>query len=208
MKDSHSGTDAQRVLLLVWSGAGAVIGALLGAAAGFLAGSPGAFAAVTGAAIGGAGTFFGVGALANTSGRLAFSLFSPSGDSTPDRPELSLAESLAARGRYREAAAEYERAIAARPEDPQPYLRLGRLCRDRLDDAEAAARRFIEAITLARDPNAEHLAVRELTELCTGPLHAPHRAFPHLARHAARHPGTAQARWARETLVSLRQRSS
>ena len=207
MKDSHSGYDAQRVLVLVWSGAGAVIGALLGTAAGVLAGSPGAVAAVCGAVIGGAGTFFGVGALAGGAGRVAFSLFSPSGSSTPDRAELSLAESLTARGRYREAAAEYERAIATRPEDPQPYFRLARLCRDRLDEVENAARRFVEAAALARDPNTEHLAVRELTELCTGPLKNPQRALPHLARHAAHHPGTPQARWADEMLRTLKSRS-
>jgi hypothetical protein len=48
----------------------------------------------------------------------------------PHRRQHSHAESLAQRGLFAEAAADYERAVLTSPDDPEPYLRLARLQRE------------------------------------------------------------------------------
>jgi tetratricopeptide (TPR) repeat protein len=131
-------------------------------------------------------------------------VFNPSGRSTAGTSELSLAESLVARGRYADAAAEYRRQSEIAPTEAEPRLRLARLYRDRLDEPEMAVRWFRLARDAASDPALELLAVRELIELFEKRMALPGRALPELARYVELRADAAGAAWARSELARLR----
>lgn len=140
------------------------------------------------------------------SGEAAAVLYAPSGRSTPPRKEYSAAESLVARGRYREAVTAFELAVADDARDPTPYLRVARIYRDHLDQLEDGARWFRRALResdLATGPGA--FAVRrELVELFVHRLRTPGRAAPELARMAEEHAGSPEGEWAARELADVK----
>lgn len=143
--------------------------------------------------------------IVNGSGVVVSQLHNPSGASTPAKRDYSLHKSLAVRGRYEEAAVAYEAEAAEHPEDPEPYLQLARLYRDRLIDFEEAAVWFKRARQAEEMDRGRDLVVtQELIELYTRKLLNPRRAMPELARLIDRHPRSPPAAAARLELAALR----
>lgn len=199
MRDTDSVDNAERLRVAAWSAFGGVLGGIAGALlfgfAGFVAGWVLA-----------AGLLYVVAMqLADRAGRLGSMLYLTSGSTTPAVPDYSLGDSLAARGRLTEAAAEFERCTALCATDPAPRFRLARLLRDRTHDPEAAARwlRSILDIPLL-DAATEALAARELAELFVHGMDQPARALAVLARLAARQPATAAGQWARARIAEIK----
>ena len=204
IRDIDSADVAFRVKAFGWALLAVIPGAVIGGALGISAGST-----LTYAVLGGAGGFalayFGALAVADRAGRIGSSIYFSSGRTTPGTREYSLAESMIVRGRFDEAVTELEAASARYPADIAPPLRLARLLRDHCGRPDDAAAWFRAAIERSRnDPAAEAAALRELIELYTHVLRTPERALPHLARLAARHPGTASGAWARDEIVSIK----
>lgn len=125
-------------------------------------------------------------------------IHNPSGSSTPARREYSQAQALAMRGDYAGAVAAYELAVAEFHDDPEPYLRIARILRDHLEDAEGAVTWFKRARAEATIDRARELLVtQEIIEAYRGRLRTPARAIPELARLIERfpaHPGSDAAR--------------
>jgi tetratricopeptide (TPR) repeat protein len=195
-----------RFRLLAWSLVGAFLGLLLGT---FVSangqGGPGVIAACI--AGGWAATYFGPLWIMSLAGRAGSGLYAPSGSTTPRKREYSLAESYAARGDYERAVTAFEEAIAEDPTDPQPYVRVARLQRDRMNEPEAAASWFRRALRdAALSPSLHLLTLRELVELYDGRLGQPERAAPLLARLADEQAGTPDGAWAVEELARIKRR--
>jgi tetratricopeptide (TPR) repeat protein len=141
------------------------------------------------------------GLMGNAAGRF----YMPSGATTPGDRQYSLAQSYAVRGRFDLAAKEYERNAHEYPEDPEPCMRLARLYRDELMRYEEAIIWFKRAGEIPGVPaSTDMMAMREMIEVYTHKLHQPVAALPHLAKLAARHPGTPTGNWARRHLSELK----
>ncbi len=153
----------------------------------------------------GAAVIFGFALLiSETGGKVGSALHLPSGRTTPHKAEPSQAQSLAVRGAYSEAADAYELSILEHPKDPEPYIQLARLHRDRLDDMERAVRWFRKAL---RDSDLssgkEILVLREIVDIYTHRLDEPARAGPYLAQIAEKYPETPDGQWAERELDEL-----
>ena len=73
-------------------------------------------------------------------GAVAAKIHAPSGESTPRRAEYSRAQSLVARGQFRDAAVAYEVHCLEDPTNPDPYFRVAEIYHKHLSDpAEAVA---------------------------------------------------------------------
>lgn len=203
---SHYADTAQRVQLLAWAGAGAVVGVVFGSLVAPIAGMSGFGGALIGAVIGAIAVYLGGSIFSLGAAAVGRVMLEPSGSSTPDRPEFSLAESLVMRGRLREAADEYLAATMARPKDPEPCIRLARLHRDGLRQPTEAVIWLERACERATGTPVEQSATRELVDLLCHHLEAPRRALPVLARQAERHAGTAFGEWARRAHAEIKQR--
>jgi len=198
--DVDAAARARWIQLLVWGGLpGGLIGFIAGSWVGGLAGG------VVGALlVGAAAVGFGA-AIAEAAGRLFARIHHPSGASTPSAPDLSRADSLAARGRWDEALTAYREAMAERPGDPTPYLRIARLLRDELGRHEEAAhwfRRVRREVELGE--SLEVLVGRELVEIYRNRLGEPLRAAPELARLVERFGDAPVADWARRELRDVK----
>ena len=133
-------------------------------------------------------------------------IYNPSGGSTPYKPQYSYAASLAIRGRFAEAAAAYELHAIENPAEPEPYLQLGRLYRDKLnqfDDALAWFRRVRTDATLG--PGQELYVIQEIIDLYTQKLQTPRKAIPELILVCQRFAGTPAARAAEKQLAEMRE---
>ena len=149
--------------------------------------------------------YFGTLWFAERAGSTASTLYFSSGKSTPALRQYSLAESMIARARFDEAAAELERSASQYVDDPDPCLRLARLLRDHMQRPEDAVRWFRQGISRRGcDAGTEIAASRELIEIFTHRLRTPRRALPDLARLAARHPDTPGGEWARRQLHEIK----
>jgi tetratricopeptide (TPR) repeat protein len=190
---------------LSWSLAGAVGGGVVGYA-GLLYGLWGRGMVVGLAAAGLAVTFLVPLLIAALGGGAAGALYNPSGAGTPRKPGYSQAESLAARGLYDQAVTAFEAAIAASPDDPDGYLMVARLHRDRSRRPEESATWFKKALARTQPGSGTALLVaRELAELYAVKLNAGKRAAPVLARLAEERPDTPEGRWAAEELRRLKE---
>ncbi len=150
---------------------------------------------------------FGALALVGSAGRAASTLYAPSSGSTPRRKEHSRAESLVAAGRYEEAVAAFELAVAEDPSDPTPYLRVARIYRDHLGRLEDAVRWFRRALRESGAPwGMAVLARKELIELFTHRMGTPERALPELARMAEELAGSPEGEWAAAKLRDIKAR--
>ena len=204
LHDRDTGETAQKFKAFVFSGFGGVVGVILGSLVGGRMGAP--FAGMVIGFIGGwLGTYLIVLGMAGRIAGAASSIYMPGGSSTPADRQYSLAQSFAVRDQFEEAAAEYQRCIAAYPEDAEPVLRLARLYRDNLQRHEDAVRWFKHVCAMPGLPaGTDIMATRELIEVYTHRLKQPAPALPHLARLAARHPQTPAGAWATRELGALK----
>ena len=180
-------------------GAGMIITAIVGGISGtFLLYIPPLFAAVT--AVSG----FLIGAfVVEGAGDLVGRLYG--GGHTGTKREYSRAQSLAMRGEYRAAVAEYEAAAEEFGDDPEPWILAARVLYEHLEDPEGAVERLRRARAVPRlDAAADVTIARELVDLFDGPLEAPEKALPELARIAAEYPGTTAGEWAGRQLARMR----
>ena len=126
-------------------------------------------------------------ALTTGSGAVMGQIHNPQG--TPVVREYSRPQALAARGNFREAIDAYGDAVAVYPEDPEPYLRIARLLRDKLHEYEEAVTWFKRArVESNLDSGRELLVSQEIIEIYRRRLEAPERAIPELARLVERFP--------------------
>jgi tetratricopeptide (TPR) repeat protein len=189
----------------------AVVGALLGAAGGlYFARTREApvpviiLATIVGGVAGFCMVFFSARTLAHASGSALGQIYSPSGSSNPIKREYSKPQALEARGHYDEAILAYEVFCINFPDEPEPFIRIGRLLRDHLQRYDEAVS-WLRKARSAKMPQAlELLVTQEIFEIYTHRLGQPQRAIPELARLTERFPGTDTARWAEEQLQRLR----
>ncbi|UCG87201.1 MAG: hypothetical protein JSW71_01250 [Gemmatimonadota bacterium] len=193
--------SAQRARLFqaaAWSLAGGAIGAMGGKLIGV--------GAIAGFVVGFAVSFFVALAIAESAGKLFGTIHNPSGRSTPVVREYSYPESLAIRGRYEDAIDAYQVCCADYPEDPEPYVRIGRIYRDGLAQYDEALLWFKRARTEANiDRGRELLVTQEIIEIYSRKLGQPRRAIPELARIVDRFPGDPAADVARREMRRLRE---
>lgn len=146
-----------------------------------------------------------VGGISGSAGALTNRLHNPSG-TIPYQQQYSHAQSLAVRGRYREALDAYELCVVQNPGEPEPYLRIARMLRDEMKEPEEAARWFRKVRTAIELPRGQELLVfRELIEIYRNRLADPARAAPELARMAERFAGTPDGEWAAAELTEVKE---
>lgn len=130
----------------------------------------------------------------------------PSGASTPYKSEYSQVQSLMVRGKYGEAAEAWEIAALESDGDPEPYLQLARLYRDKLHQYDDALAWFRRARTDARlSGGQELLAIQEIIELYTNKLGTPRKALPELITLCERFPKTPAADGAEREIAEMRE---
>lgn len=207
LKDFDAAERVGRVKALTWAlTVGLVFGGAAGGGVAELNGWNPLIGALVGAVAASCGMYFVTLTIAERSAAVAQTIYNPSGDSTPPKREYSYAESLAIRGRYREAADAYELHCAEDPSDPEPYFRLARLCRDKLGEHEKAVSWLKRVRTEARlDSGKDLLATQEIIEIYTHKLRDPRKAIPELARISTKFPGTAAAEAAARELTEMRE---
>jgi tetratricopeptide (TPR) repeat protein len=187
-----------------WSLVGAFLGFLLGVFQNVTSESSVWLIALT-TLLGWASAYFGPLFLMHWVGRAGSTLYSPSGSSTPHKKEYSLAESYAVRGEYELAISTFMSAIAEGPSDPTPYLRIARLKRDQLDDAEGAAEWFKKALSESTMNGGVLLLTRkELVELYEKHMGQPEKAAPLLARIIDEHADGPDGEWALDALKRIK----
>lgn len=205
LRDVDSAERAFQLKAYGWSMGFGVVGMLLGFVFGDRLGIGALAAMVLGFVLFTFLAGFAATRLADAAARVARSIYLPSGASTPAARDYSLADALAIRGRFFDAADELQRCAALQPQDLEPKLRLARLYRDELQQPEDAVAWFKRALEVeAITAGSEQAVLRELIEVYTHRLRRPHAAMPWLARLAARHRGTPSGEWARRELAELK----
>ena len=198
LKDIDSAARARTFKSLLYAIPGGVAGAMGSAFAGF--------GPLIGFVVGFLIVFLVTKTVSEGAGAAAGKIYHPSGRSTPVKHEYSYAESLAARGRYEEAATAYEVAVSEYPEDPEPYIRIARLKRDKLNQYDDAVFWFKRARKDSDISGGQELLVtQEMIEIYRDKLGTPTRAIPELARIIDRFPGDQVADWARTEMARLRE---
>lgn len=207
LKDVDAAERAFRLKAGAWAFAvGALMGGVVGARVASVQGWHPLIGAVVGFAVVTLGVY-GVAMWAVGQARaMTQTLYNPSGNSTPYKPEYSYAQSLVVRGRYAEAAASYELHAIENPADPEPYLHLARLYRDKLQQYEDALTWFRRARTDATlAPGHELYVIQEIIDLYLHKLRTPRKAIPELTLVCQRFPGTPAARAAEQQLAQMRE---
>ncbi len=205
-RDVDQAARGIRLQAAVWSGAGFVMGGLLGVFGVRQLGWPLWVAAlgpfVMAALVYGTALF-----IVNRAGAAVQVLYAPSGRSTPRRSEHSRAEALVQRGEFEDAISLLELAVADDPGEPTPYLRIARIYRDDLGRLEDAERWFRRALREADLPaGLRTLATRELVDLYTIRMSRPEKAAPLLARLAEEAQGSPEGEWAARELREIKRR--
>lgn len=179
--------------------AGAVAGGIFGGFIGARLGLGFAIGLGLGATIG----YVVVRLLVGGSGR--FIEFTQSGTTTPHTPDYSVPETHATRGEYAKAIQAYEEAIWEFPAEPEPYLRIARLCRKALNRPTEAVDWLHRARRDAQmPPGLDLLVTQELIDLYLHTLGDPRRAIPELAHLCSAHSGCPAAPTAQRQLEELR----
>lgn len=205
-KDLDSFESVVRFRVFAWSLVGAFLGFLLGVFLRVQNGG-GGWVIVATTAVGWAGSFVLPFLLLRGAGSAGSTLYAPSGRSTPRKREFSLAESYSARGEYDTAVSTFEAAISEDPTDPEPYLRVARLYRDRVKDPAASASWFKRALSEpTMSAGVRSRTRRELVEVYISRLGEPARAMPLLARIADESPDSPDGIWAAAELARIRSR--
>jgi len=198
IKDVDSAAEVRTLHMLIWSLPGGVGGAL---GSSFIGLGP-----FPGLIVGYLVTFFVTKNIVEGSGKAAGTIYHPSGRASPEKHEYSYADSLVARGRYEEAVEAFEVAVSEYPEDPEPYIRIARLNRDKLSEYEDAVFWFKRARNDSDiSAGQELLVTQEMIEIYRDKLGAPTRAIPELARIIDRFPDDPVVDWARAELVRLKE---
>ena len=174
-------------------------GGFLGLLGGMNFGHP-LLGAVLGAAVVGIGSW----AVSEMTGEAMTVIYNPSGGSTPHGEHYSQAEALAVRGHYEDAVAAYEALLAEHPDNPETYVRVARLLRDKMGRAGAAAGWFRRALATKPAVGVELAISRELVELYRHKIGAPSKAAPLLARIAERFEGKPEGEWASNQLAEVK----
>lgn len=205
LRDFDSAERAFTIKAYSWAMAFGLICALLGALLAQRAGRHPLGGAIPGFILGTVLAGWLAKRLAAAGGAVGSSLYMPSGSSTPGARQYSLADTLAVRGRFFDAAAELQRCVEAYPDDVEPKLRLARLYRDQLQQPEDAVEWFRRILASAElPPTTEQAVTRELIEVYTHRLRRPRAAAPWLARLADRYPDTASGVWAKRELAEIK----
>jgi hypothetical protein len=198
-RDVDSAERVNRLKALWWSGFIALFAIPLGLALGGLPWG------LLGGLLAPALVFYGTMSLTEGSARVAGAIHNPQREMVPVKRDYSYAQSLSARGDYRGAIREYEQAVLAYPDDPEPYLRVARMYRRELGDPEMAVQWFKRARKeAALGRGQEFVATQEIIELYRNELATPTRAIPELARLIDRFPDDPGTAAAREELAQLR----
>jgi tetratricopeptide (TPR) repeat protein len=139
-------------------------------------------------------------------GKGAGTLYMPSGSSTPRKKEYSRAQSLVARGEYEDAIRAFEVEILDFPLEPEPYLRIARLCRDQLKDHDQALAWFRRATREAELSGGQEIRTRrEIAEIFLHHRKEPRKAAPELARLVEAYPNTPDGEWAAMELAQIKE---
>jgi len=206
LRDRDSADRVYQLKALLWSLPGAFIGLLVGVLVASRTGVNSALAALVGAAVGAGATFGTIRLLMRAAGSAVQTVYTPSGASTPIKRDYSLAQSLAARGRYGDAVAAYQSHAVEFPDDPVPPLQLARLLGGRLQRHEEAAGWLRHARTHCTLTAGQELMVaQELVRIYVDELQAPRRAMPELSRIVAGFPDLPAAETARRELEAMRE---
>jgi len=204
LRDTDAGSRSVRMFGLV----GAIAGFVLGCALAFflvMKGMAPTWVAVLCPLLGAVGVSSLTVGLTNSAGRVASTLYQPSGRTTPRTKEYSQAEAMVAQGRFQDGITTFELALAEDATDPTPYLRIARVYRDHLARPEDAARWFRRALRESVLPRGMTLlATKELVELYTHRLGQPERALPELARMAEELDGTDEGAWAAQQVAEIK----
>lgn len=207
LKDVDSADQVYRARVLFWSLiTGPLFGGIMGAFVARAMGVNPVVGGLIGMPIGGFAVYRLTMKIVAGAVKTAEQIYNPSGETTPRRPEYSYAQSLVMRGRYEDALAAYELHAIENPDDPEPYFRAARICRDNLERYEDAVTWFRRAradATMTR--GQEVLAIQEIIELYMRKLKTPRRAIPELAMMVDRFPETEHADAARRELGELRE---
>ncbi|MCH7873797.1 MAG: hypothetical protein IH965_00685 [Gemmatimonadetes bacterium] len=136
----------------------------------------------------------------------AGTIHNPSGKSTPHKNEYSRELALLVQGKYGEAAEAFEIAALESDGDPEPYLQLARLYRDKLHQYDDALTWFRRARTDARlSSGQELLVIQEIIDLYTNKLGTPRKALPELITLCERFPETPAADGAELDIAEMRE---
>jgi len=202
--------QAARARLMQASMFGVSAGLLLGGAGGFMMayqfGTP-MILSIIGGVVLGVVLVMGI-ALATTeaAGAGAGLVYSAPGGGTRARTDYSRPKALVAHGEYSRAVEEFEAELRSDPTDPQLYLELARLFRDRLDDPERALQCFKRGLRDAElTTGMDILLTREAVELIRKGRLPVGAAAPLLARLAERYPERQEGRWAAKELADIRE---
>ncbi len=202
-RETDAAQNTTRFSAAAWAiGVGTILGAVAGmkaaGALGVLVGVPVAISFIYSVTM----------LIVNMAGRAAGSVTYPTGKSTPLKRDYSLAQSFVVRERYEDAISAYELACAEYPDDPEPYLRLARLYRDKLRDLDEAILWFKRARAEPKvSARQEQLITFEIVEIYRDKLGVPAKAIPELARLAERFVNTAVGDSAKQELRQLRDRA-
>ncbi|MFQ5702962.1 MAG: hypothetical protein ACE5HT_02975 [Gemmatimonadales bacterium] len=205
-REIDSSKRVRTLQMASWSLAGGVVGALAGLGIGYKGGFNLAIAVVLGFVLGFLFTFLTAHLLTEGAGSVAGTIYHPSGKSAPPKREYSYPESLAARGHYEDAVTAYQLCCADYPDDPEPYVRIGRIYRDELENYQEALFWFKRARSEATvGKGRELLITQEIIEIYTRKLDTPRKAIPELARLVDRFPDDPAAARAKEEIRRLRE---
>ena len=208
-RDVDAAARAQTVHALGWAlYAGLPMGIALGGGLVKLLGLGGvvSVAVVLLGIVGGPLIIFGVAlAVAGAAGKGAGTIYMPSGRGSRKK-EYSRAVALAARGEFQDAIISYEAEILDDPTEPEPYLRIARICRDNLKDHDEALAWFKRATREAELSGGQEIrSRREMAEIYLHHRREPRRAAPELARLAEAYPDTPDGQWAARELAAIKE---
>jgi tetratricopeptide (TPR) repeat protein len=128
----------------------------------------------------------------------------PSGSSTPSVNQHSDIETLWVRGKYAEAAAAYQAAIAADPNDLVACEKLGQLAMQELNNYQLAVTAYREAERRAASEKSKIAFGIIVAELYRDKLGEPKRAVVELGRLLARYPDAPNAAALRDELELIK----
>ena len=138
-------------------------------------------------------------------GAVVAKIHAPSGESTPRRAEYSRAQSLVARGQFRDAAIAYEVHCLEDPTNPDPYFRVAEIYHKHLSDPAEAVAWYQRARADAKlTPGEELRAIQTIVDIYLRSLRTPRKAIAELVQLTKRFPGTEAAEAAQRELVDMR----
>ena len=133
----------------------------------------------------------------------AFSIYTPSDDSSQVMPEYSIAEARVNTGKYPEAIEEYRQVIAKHPDDMYPHLRIADVALKHLQDTQTAEVELQTALVKAKGEDSIALAAGRLADLYQLTLKDSARALEVMKQLRERIPSAKQTRLAQDRIAIL-----